>query len=59
MALLDGSWEGECNFLVVNVAGRLAINEAQTVYRRTKPKGGAVVRDHRTKARTSPRTSTP
>jgi hypothetical protein len=58
-SLLDGSWQGECNFLVVNVAGRLAINEAQVVYRRTKPKGGAVVRDHRTKARTSPTTSTP
>jgi hypothetical protein len=57
--LLDGSWLGEAKFMIVNIAGRLAIRQAQVVYRQTKPptkpRGGVVVRDHRT----TPRTSTP
>lgn len=36
-SLLDGSWMGEVKFMIVNIAGRLAIQTAQAVYRETNP----------------------
>ncbi|MGH9894818.1 MAG: hypothetical protein ACREA0_23135 [bacterium] len=33
--LLDGEWLGEVKFMIVNIAGRLAIQSAQAVYRET------------------------
>lgn len=36
-SLLDGSWLGEAKFMIVNIAGRLAIQTAQVVYRETHP----------------------
>jgi len=59
--LLDGSWRGEAYFLILNIVGRHTINEAQTVYRQTRPPTKKPptrrdprptkppVRDHRTK----------